>query len=605
MIILLILLLSHRAIITNQVRIPIEKSSCMQDENYNEELSSTLMNEMNDELLYLRRIEANVKWNMTIKSSFEMEKINSIIIDLNNKWKIKWCRKFQNLTEIYHNRMIHLLCKGPIYTPNISKKLSEVEKKLSLTYSTTKICKNENQCFYAEPDLEKFMSSIRNETELRWMWEEWQNKMSHLKNIFTESVILQNLGARNNNYEDFGEYLREEFEIPDLKKLIFKLYNEIRPLYKLLHAFVRYKLVQIYPEILHPKQSIFSHLLGNSWSQNWSPLIKLVLENDQILNITHEMLRKNYNIHEMVKKAEDFYLSLGFSKLSEKFWKNSIFERKNETINCHATAVNMYIDNDFRILACLKINIEDFEMIIHEIGHIQYYMAYKDQPTIFRNSPNSAFHEAIGDTILLGLMAPQNLQRLGLVKDFLLVDNIPILLKQALFKLPVMIHSLIMDFWRWQVYSGKIKPSNYNRSWWKLYKKFMGIKPPSRRSEIYFDPAALFHITENVPTIRYFLSTILQFQFFETICRASVTGKIENSNLQIPLHQCDIYGSQEAGKILRSLMQLGSSVNWKDALYLTTESTNYETKFLLNYFQPLSEWLQMQIDRHNIPVGWD
>lgn len=52
-------------------------------------------------------------------------------------------------------------------------------------------------------------------------------------------------------------------------------------------------------------------------------------------------------------------------------------------------------------------------------------------------------------------------------------------------------------------------------------------------------------------------------------------------------------------------MQLGSSVNWKDALYLTTESTNYETKFLLNYFQPLSEWLQMQIDRHNIPVGWD
>lgn len=76
---------------------------------------------MNDELLYLRKIEANVKWNMTIKSSFEMEKINSIIIDLNNKWKIKWCRKFQNLTEIYHNRMIHLLCKGPIYTPNISK----------------------------------------------------------------------------------------------------------------------------------------------------------------------------------------------------------------------------------------------------------------------------------------------------------------------------------------------------------------------------------------------------------------------------------------------------------------------------------------------------
>ncbi|XP_043467418.1 angiotensin-converting enzyme-like isoform X3 [Leptopilina heterotoma] len=449
------------------------------------------------------------------------------------------------------------------------------------------------------------MSSSRNETELLWIWKTWQNEMGHLKNTFTESVMLQNLGAKNNGYHDIGEYLREEFQVSDLKKLISKLYFEIRPLYKLLHAFVRYKLVQFYPEILYPKRPIFSHLLGNLWSQNWSPLLTRLLENGQLFNISNQMSRRNYTVHEMVKKAEDYYLSLGFPKLSETFWKKSIFERNNKSMDCHPTAANMYTNNDFRMLACLQVNLEDFEVIIHEMGHIQYYMAYEDQPTIFRDAPNSAFHEAIGDTILLGMMAPQNLQRLGLVEDSLLIDNIPILLKQALFKLPVLVHSLIMDFWRWEVFSGKIKPSNYNRSWWTLYTKYMGIEPPTRRSEIYFDPAAVFHITENVPSIRYFLSTILQFQFFESICRASVTGKIERTNFQIPLHQCDIYGSEEAGKILRSFMQLGSTINWKDALYQSTGSTNYEAKFLLNYFKPLREWLQMQIDRHNIPVGWD
>lgn len=33
---------------------------------------------------------------------------------------------------------------------------------------------------------------------------------------------------------------------------------------------------------------------------------------------------------------------------------------------------------------CAQVNMEDFYVIHHEMGHIMYYMAYEDQPTIFK-----------------------------------------------------------------------------------------------------------------------------------------------------------------------------------------------------------------------------
>ena len=60
------------------------------------------------------------------------------------------------------------------------------------------------------------------------------------------------------------------------------------------------------------------------------------------------MKRKNYTVQEMVKKAEDYYLSLGFPPIPKSFWEKSIFEKRNEIMNCHASAANMYLDEDFR-----------------------------------------------------------------------------------------------------------------------------------------------------------------------------------------------------------------------------------------------------------------
>lgn len=63
-----------------------------------------------------------------------------------------------------------------------------------------------------------------------------------------------------------------------------------------------------------------------------------------------------------------------------------------------------------------------------------------------------------------------------------------------------------MDQWRWDVFSGKISPAEYNCKWWQLRNDIQGIEPPVDRSEEDFDPASKYHIIANVPYVRYVIS---------------------------------------------------------------------------------------------------
>lgn len=60
---------------------------------------------------------------------------------------------------------------------------------------------------------------------------------------------------------------------------------------------------------------------------------------------------------------------------------------------------------------------DSFETVHHEMGHIEYFMAYQDQPTVYRQGANSAFHEAVGDTISLSVRSKEHLKTIGLAKD--------------------------------------------------------------------------------------------------------------------------------------------------------------------------------------------
>ncbi len=153
---------------------------------------------------------------------------------------------------------------------------------------------------------------------------------------------------------------------------------------------------------------------------------------------------------------------------------------------------------------CIEQNADDFATIHHELGHNFYQRAYNKQPPLFQNSANDGFHEAIGDTIALSV-TPEYLKKIGII------DSVPppsedigLLLNKALDKVAFLPFGLMVDEWRWKVYSGEIRPADYNKSWWELRRKYQGIAPPIPRSEADFDAAAKYHVPANVPYARYF-----------------------------------------------------------------------------------------------------
>lgn len=58
---------------------------------------------------------------------------------------------------------------------------------------------------------------------------------------------------------------------------------------------------------------------------------------------------------------------------------------------------------------------EQLFTVHHEMGHVEYYLQYKDQPVSFRGGANPGFHEAIGDVLSLSVSTPKHLHTIGLL----------------------------------------------------------------------------------------------------------------------------------------------------------------------------------------------
>lgn len=155
-----------------------------------------------------------------------------------------------------------------------------------------------------------------------------------------------------------------------------------------------------------------------------------------------------------------------------------------------------------------------------------------------------------------GVMTPQHLHRLHLLTDEQLLDNntsLYLLFYQALSKIPEIPFSLILDKYRWDLFKGILSSDQWNDYYWYLTEKYRGLKPPEHRDSQYFDAGAKFHIPDNTPYIRYFLSSILQMQMFKSLCEITLYGSAtgdEATSKNIFLHRCDIYGFKNAGKRL-------------------------------------------------------
>jgi peptidyl-dipeptidase A len=434
------------------------------------------------------------------------------------------------------------------------------------------------------------MATSRNYDELLEIWQGWRTISPAMKPLYIRQAELGNEGAQGLGYADLGAMWRSNYDMPadDFAKELDRLWGQIKPLYDDLHCYVRSELGKTYGEDKVPQdQPIPAHLLGNMWAQSWGNIYDLVApENaDPGYDVTKQLASHNYDEIKMVKGAEGFFTSLGFEDLPETFWQRSLFTKPaDRDVVCHASAWDLDAKDDIRIKMCIQKTGEDFSVIHHELGHNFYQRAYQNQPVYYQNSANDGFHEAIGDTIALSV-TPKYLKEIGLI------DTIPdeskdigLLMKMALNKIAFIPFGLMVDQWRWKVYSGEVTPENYNSAWWELREKYQGVTAPIDRNIDAFDPGAKYHVPAGVPYSRYFLAHIQQFEFHRALC--DISGNTD------PIHRCSIYNNKDAGAALNTVLEMGSSQPWQAAYKVLTGNEQMDATAILDYFAPLHTWLK-------------
>ena len=525
----------------------------------------------------------------------------------------------------------------PPKDPKKLEELTQIATRMEGMYGSGEYCEGEGDARKCRQlgDLEDVLRNEKGEYSYEDQldaWQGWHTISQPMRKDYTRFVELVNTGAKDMGFADTGELWRSGYDMApaEIAAETDRLWLQVKPLYEQLHCYTRTQLEKKYGDKGHVAGGMLpAHLMGNMWQQDWGNLWPIVQpysdEQAGNLDITGT-LKKARDAKEvadlnkfkgdpspeeradieraadldaakrMTERAQDFYTSLGMPKLPESYWQKTQFIKpRDRDVVCHASAWDINMEGDVRTKMCIKPNEEDFTTIYHELGHVYYYLAYNDLPPIFQQGAHDGFHEAIGDTIVLA-MTPQYLQSIGLVgaqqpsKEALINAQ----MRMALAKVSFLPFGLMIDRWRWGVFDGSIKPDNYNKAWWDLKAKYQGVAPVTARGEDFFDPGAKYHVPGNTPYTRYFLSHILQFQFYKALCDAS--------GYKGPLHECSFYGNKAAGAKYQAMLSKGASQPWQQTMKELTGSEKMDASAVLEYFAPLQEWLKQQNEGQT--CGW-
>ena len=538
-------------------------------------------------------------------------------------------------------KLLKLMTSMP--APRDPQKLAElttIAARMEGMYGAGSFCTGEGDAKKCRQlgELEDVLRSSRDYDAQLEAWQGWHTIAKPMRQDYMRFVELVNQGSREMGFADAGAMWRSGYDMPadEFAAETDRLWGQVQPLFEQLHCYTRDKLTQAYGVDRGQVAGglLPAHLMGNMWQQDWGNLWDMLEPYQGVgsLDIT-AALEQQYQrdlgaaqykrgpgpsvqarfeaqreaqlavARQMTERAQEFYTSLGMRKLPDSYWANTQFIKPlDRDVVCHASAWDMNMGGadgtspDVRTKMCIKPNEEDFTTIYHELGHIYYDLAYNHQPPLFQGGANDGFHEAIGDTIVLA-MTPRYLQSIGLVDGQAQSEQalINAQMRMALAKVAFLPFGLMIDRWRWGVFDGSITPDHYNQAWWELKARYQGVAPASARGEEFFDAGAKYHVPGNTPYTRYFLSHILQFQFYKSLCEAAGhTG---------PLYECSFHGNAEAGRKFQAMLAHGASQPWQATLKELTGSEQIDGGAVLEYFAPLQEWLKEQ--NAGKQCGWE
>ncbi|CAG0896209.1 unnamed protein product [Cyprideis torosa] len=478
----------------------------------------------------------------------------------------------------------------------------DVASDMHRIYATAKVCPYSKQdCDIASEgmpmegrlDEQTIRDELEQKTdydELLYYWKAWRDATgAKIRDEYLKSLELSKETALANGYDDMAQLWRRNYENDNFLNEIETAWQDLKPFYQELHAYARHKLLQIYPNHVdfQRKSLIPAHLLGNMWAESWSEKFELLkLFNGENVNLDEALKKKYSSVVQFFTEADKFYQDIGLEPLPREFYERSMFVKPPERdVECHASAWDLG-GSDVRVLMCAKLKFYDFNVVHHEMGHIQYHLLYANQSYIFRGSANPGFHEAVADLMSLSVNTPTHLKKLGLYetsKNFnQTADNINFLLRMAFNKVVFLPFAYVVDKYR------------NSRRLNDFREEYQGVKAPVPRSELDFDAGSKYHVAFDIPYIRYFVAGVLQFSFHKKLCILGGHYDEDDPNTQ-PLYLCDISAGDRTGQVsqmLRSVLSMGTSKPPQDALEMFTGQREMSTAAMMEYFQPLRTVIQ-------------
>jgi peptidyl-dipeptidase A len=164
--------------------------------------------------------------------------------------------------------------------PKAQKELAQVLSSLDGDYGKGKWCPDgANKPCLDVTAVGKLMATSRDPEELKRAWIGWNAIGAPMRQRYARMVELGDEGARQLGYTDVGALWRSNYDMPpdQFAAEMDRLWEQLRPLYLSLHAYVRGQLVKKYgKDVVPPNGPIPADLLGNIWAQEWNNIYDLM-----------------------------------------------------------------------------------------------------------------------------------------------------------------------------------------------------------------------------------------------------------------------------------------------------------------------------------------
>ena len=474
--------------------------------------------------------------------------------------------------------------------PARQRELAALQAGLERTYRAGAYCAGARADCLDRPAPAQAAAELRDTDGLLDLWDDGRALTPTMRSRYERLVAIANAGAAEMGHADAGARWRSAHGLPPdaLRAELDRLWSQVRPLYESLHCLVRGGLGEEYgTAIVPPGEAIPAHLLGDAGSARWSGLYDLVAPRTRGrgYDLTRQLARNRVDPPAMVQYAERFFDSLGFDPLPATFRERSLFVRPaDREVVCSPGAWNVDGESDVRIKMCITVDGDSFAAVHGALAGAHYRWAYRVQDPLFRAGAGDALLAAAGDAAALSV-TPGYVVALGLLDTPPpLAGDVPFLLRQALDGLARLPFALLVDRWRWRVFEGAVQPDGYNQAWWELREQVQGVRAPAPLGPADFDPGTIPEVAAHTPLAGDFLAGILRFQLHRALCAAA--------GFDGPLHRCSIFGSPEAGVRLRTMMEMGASRPWPEALAAATGTPELDASALLEYFAPLAAWME-------------